>query len=288
MPKQPSTGFDLTDEWDPSAYIASQQWDLVSAPQAHDSGASTSPNGSANAEGQSTNPDPSSSDHDSGLAPDTSVIAERLLSQPSTSILSLLDSLRCGAFLLDLRGRVLSLNAIARGCLGDGLTLSGKHLSASDRATDQGLQTMIASAAGRGDEPNGSLSVAIQRRSRLPLVIRAVRQQEAAQGTPNAASVLLLAIDPELRREPPREMLMQAFGLTAAEADIAIGIASGKTLSEIATDRGIKIGTVRDYSKNVFLKTYTRGQAQLTGLLTRLAFLASRRDETARSFTAKS
>jgi hypothetical protein len=106
--------------------------------------------------------------HDAGLAPDTSSIAKRRLFQSAASIFSVLDSLRCGGFLLDLRGRVLSLNAIALGCLGEGLALVGEHLTVSDRATDHQLQTMIAAVA-RGEGPNAPLSVAVQRRSRLPL-----------------------------------------------------------------------------------------------------------------------
>ncbi len=118
--------------------------------------------------------------------------------------------------------------------------------------------------------------MAIQRRSRLPLVLRAVRLGEDVRRTPRAGNLLLLALDAELGREPPRDILTQAFGLTGAEADVAIGIAAGKTLVEIAADRGIKTGTVRSHSKTVFSKTQTRGQAELTGVLTRLAFLVPR------------
>ncbi len=70
--------------------------------------------------------------------------------------------------------------------------------------------------------------------------------------------------------------MTQAFGLTEAEADVAIGIVSGKSLAEIAAERGIKIGIVRARSKTVFAKTQTRGQAELTGVLTRLAFVVPR------------
>ena len=86
--------------------------------------------------------------------------------------------------------------------------------------------------------------------------------------------LLLLVLDPELWPEPRHEMLAQAFGSTPAEADVAIGIATGRTLAQIAVDRHVKIGTVRAHLKTVFSKTYTRGQADLTRILTRLAFLA--------------
>jgi DNA-binding CsgD family transcriptional regulator len=85
---------------------------------------------------------------------------------------------------------------------------------------------------------------------------------------------LLLVIDPEQWLAPPREMLMQTFALTRAEADVAIGVVSGRTLAEVAADRDIKIGTVRAHLKAVFAKTHTHSQADLTGALTRLAFLA--------------
>jgi DNA-binding CsgD family transcriptional regulator len=191
--------------------------------------------------------------------------------QSAAPILGVLESLRCGGFLLDLGGRVLSLNTIARGCLGDGLALSAEHLRATDCATDHRLPAVVGSATAGTEGPN--MSVVVQRRSRLPLVIRAVRLGEGAQPRPGSASVLLLALDPELRREPSGEILTQAFGLTGAEADVAIGIASGKSLADIAADRGNKIETVRVLSKRVFSKTYTHSQAELTGLLTRIAFL---------------
>lgn len=50
-----------------------------------------------------------------------------LLAQSDTHeyILGVLDSLCCGGFLLDIGGRVLSLNSLALGCLGDALVSEG-------------------------------------------------------------------------------------------------------------------------------------------------------------------
>jgi DNA-binding CsgD family transcriptional regulator len=67
--------------------------------------------------------------------------------------------------------------------------------------------------------------------------------------------------------------MAQAFGLTSVEAEIAIGVGSGKTLAEIADEHAMKVGTVRAYSKRVFSKTYTRGQPELAALVTRLTFV---------------
>jgi DNA-binding CsgD family transcriptional regulator len=209
---------------------------------------------------------------EAGLASNANPTVLRLNSQSGDSILAVLDSLSYGGFLLNLRGRVLSLNRIARSCLGFGLMLNGERLRATDRAIDRRLQAMIGSPIAQPEDPYAPTSVAVQRRLRTPLVIRVVRLDIGARAA-SSAGLLLLAIDPELSWAPPHEALSQAFGFTPAEAEVAIGIASGKTLAEIAADRGVTLGTARVLLKRVFSKTYTRGQAELTGLLTRLALL---------------
>lgn len=207
-------------------------------------------------------------------------VAGRLVSSPFlASILGVLESLRCGGVLLDPHARVISLNSIALGCLGNGLVLEGERLNATDRESDQRLQRFIAAELKAGRPSNLPQSVAVLRESRLPLVVRPHRLDDAAHRASSAAAarpegLLLFIIDPEEWLAPPQEMLMQTFDLTRAEADVAIGIASSRTLAEIAVDRHIKVGTVRAHLKAVFAKTHTRSQAGLTGALTRLAFLA--------------
>jgi DNA-binding CsgD family transcriptional regulator len=66
-------------------------------------------------------------------------------------------------------------------------------------------------------------------------------------------------------------MLARLFNLTPAEVEIAISIARGKRVPEIATDRGVTNETVRTQSKAAFAKTGTQNQVELTSLLTRLA-----------------
>jgi DNA-binding CsgD family transcriptional regulator len=217
-------------------------------------------------------------------------VARLLLSKPPPApILGVLDALRCGGFLLDSSARVLSLNSTAFGCLGDGLVLEGDRLSATDRESDIRLQSFIAGGVRAARVSSLPQSIAVQRDTRLPLVVRTHRLDEAADQAAGLvaptlvapgltgrgpAGLLLVVVDPELWRAPPHDILMQTFNLTRTEADVAIGLASGRTLAEIATDRDIKIGTVRAHLKAVFAKTHTRSQADLTGALTRLAVLA--------------
>jgi DNA-binding CsgD family transcriptional regulator len=63
--------------------------------------------------------------------------------------------------------------------------------------------------------------------------------------------------------------------------NVAMGIADGRHLAEIAADRCIKIETVRTHSKTVFHKTGTRGQPKLAALLTAWPSLVPRRRDRA-------
>jgi DNA-binding CsgD family transcriptional regulator len=198
-------------------------------------------------------------------------------SQPEESavpacVLRVVGSLGCAGLLLDCRRRVLFLNELARNCIGDGLTLRGERLAAKDDESDARLQHLIGLALCSSASPPPITPVVIQRACKRPLLVRVFRLEESAKPAVSSASLLIVAFDPEMCPEPPADMLTQMFGLTPAEARVAIGIVCGKNLAEIAGDLGVKIGTVRAYSKSVFWKTQTRGQAELAGLLTRLAF----------------
>jgi DNA-binding CsgD family transcriptional regulator len=71
---------------------------------------------------------------------------------------------------------------------------------------------------------------------------------------------------------PSKEVLCSSFGLTAAEADLALAIARGEDLASIAATRGITIGTARTHLKAVFSKLGAHRQAHLVVLLSRNTF----------------
>ena len=62
------------------------------------------------------------------------------------------------------------------------------------------------------------------------------------------------------------------FGLTAAEAYVAIGVARGETLISIATRRGITVATARTQLRSVFSKLGAHRQSQLVAVLSRSLF----------------
>ena len=57
------------------------------------------------------------------------------------------------------------------------------------------------------------------------------------------------------------------FGLTAAEAQVAIDIAAGRSVEDIAASRSVTRNTVRSQLKSIFDKTNTHRQLQLATLV---------------------
>ncbi len=71
-----------------------------------------------------------------------------------------------------------------------------------------------------------------------------------------------------LRRKVEPEILRALYGLTPAEAAMAIGVYDGHSLSDLARDRSTSIHTVRTQLKRVMNKCQVRSQLELCQLLT--------------------
>lgn len=63
------------------------------------------------------------------------------------------------------------------------------------------------------------------------------------------------------------EHLMALFGLSANEARLALMLSRGRNFNECAEALGLTLESIRTYSKRVYAKTGTRGQADLVRLI---------------------
>lgn len=174
-----------------------------------------------------------------------------------------------GVFVLDDARNVLFLNGVAAALLGNGLILRGERLAVTDRDSEHQLLALMASSGSRRPGAVELASAAIRRKSRLPLVARIMMIDAGIRSMFNSATRLLVVSDPELRKGPPPDLLGPMFGLTPTQVQVALGVAHGKKLAEIAADHGNKVGTVRAHAKAVLAKTGTRSQAELAALLGR-------------------
>jgi DNA-binding CsgD family transcriptional regulator/PAS domain-containing protein len=89
-------------------------------------------------------------------------------------------------------------------------------------------------------------------------------------GVGRPAAVLVVcggASDVPLAETPDLGSVQTAYRLTRAEAEVAVLVAQGRSVREIAAARGVAVGTVRNQLKQVFAKTGVRRQAALVRVL---------------------
>lgn len=73
---------------------------------------------------------------------------------------------------------------------------------------------------------------------------------------------------------PTAPSLQGRFGLTAAEAAVAVTLAQGRAVEDLAGRLGVTLNTVRTHIKIIFVKTGINRQAQLVAsVLRRVATL---------------
>ena len=197
----------------------------------------------------------------------------RVMTSYQEGLLDALAAFECGALLLDRRGRVVRMNAKAEAMMGVGIAVRGGTLTATGRECDGALQNLIGSVIARGTlyeaEPVGG--VALARPGAAPLLVHGAPVARSAADLFQQARAILTIDDPDARQAPHAQILRQVFGLTGAEAAIAIALANGSDIEEIARMRGVSVGTLRNQVKTVFAKTDTSRQAELVAKLMRYA-----------------
>jgi len=143
----------------------------------------------------------------------------------------------------------------------DGLVVASGTLAAVDRGDGARLARSIRSAAG---PPAVASTVVIRRRDGgLPYVLTVAPLARAR----HPSSALVVFRDPDASRAQATGRLRATFGLTAAEADIACAIAQGDVLTDIASARGVSVGTVRNQLKSVFAKLGVSRQTDVVTLV---------------------
>jgi DNA-binding CsgD family transcriptional regulator len=96
-------------------------------------------------------------------------------------------------------------------------------------------------------------------------------KQIANTWSDETSAIILLDLD--AHPEPSPRTLQCLFGLTAAETQLAVELARGHSLLDIARSRRLSRTTIRTQLGALFVKTQTRRQADLVALLGRIAIL---------------
>jgi DNA-binding CsgD family transcriptional regulator len=188
------------------------------------------------------------------------------------------DEIARGVLLVDRRRRAVDGNLAAFNLLesGDGLRLDCRNrVYAVDERANEMLQAALRIAAVRAFGSPGPLldAIAVPRlSSRLPCsvnVLPAGRGDDPlATRVPRAALLINL---PERPHRLNASTLRAIFGMTRSESLVAVLLAEGAQVGEIADKMDVTVNTVRSHIKRLLVKSGTSRQVELVALLSRLA-----------------
>lgn len=191
-----------------------------------------------------------------------------------TSLADLVDNMTLGLICLDWRGRIVQMNSGALALIrrGDGLEERSGYLHARLAADDMQLQKLLNDALPRSGRQGKSSSMAVARplaHLRLALHITPVLG-DAGFGFGQVAT-LVLVVDPLAQPRIDPALVEKALGLTPSESRVAVALAEGATMRDIATATRRAESTVRELVKRIHTKLGISRRADLVRIVLRLA-----------------
>ena len=194
-----------------------------------------------------------------------------------TTAAALLDNPRIGVIHLDRHGRVLAANDRAFHILrqNDGLSDRDGILRALAPADQPRFQQLLAAALPNDATVAVSGSMPIRRAAGLPPLVAHVKPAGVTQPDygerPIAALVLL--VEPGHRRRINPDLVAETLGLTPGESQVAVWLAEGRSVEEMARDTGNTRNSVYWHLKQMYQKLHISRQADLVRLVLSVAEL---------------
>ena len=177
-----------------------------------------------------------------------------------------MDLADSGLIVLDSRGRVLFVNALADAVLSahDGLALERQAVRALSAVDRIALEAAIANALAATDRAASPCT--IRRRFGPPLRILVTPFGPRGGRRPGA---LIIITNPDDELTKLADTLADRHDLTPAEARVASALCRGFSPAAIGAMVKISVHTVRSHLKNIQWKLGVRGQAQIVAELLR-------------------
>jgi DNA-binding CsgD family transcriptional regulator len=191
-----------------------------------------------------------------------------MLSQRNDLLSAIFSSDREATFAINRSGRILLANGAA-----DAMLQAGRFLRCRNGqvrvVTDSSRRDFEAALAAAVDRSERQASSCLLRSEDGALLIASLMPLSAF-----SEPAVLVTIDNERARMQPEVIaahLQQAYGLSRAEADIAMRLADGDTIREISDRRASAVGTVRVQVKSVLSKMGARRQGEVVRTVGMLA-----------------
>ncbi|HZZ86797.1 MAG TPA: hypothetical protein VFE13_00550 [Caulobacteraceae bacterium] len=185
-----------------------------------------------------------------------------------------LDRSSQAVFLLDQSGAIRHANREAERLLAEATALCslGGQLSAVPVAATRTLEHLVLRAASRDPAVRSGGSMAIVtplRQAPLTLTVAPMRPDRTVWTS--TSWVIVCANDLAKAVRAPEHQMRQLFGLTVAEARVALALFDGASPREAAEALGVSFHTVRSQLARIYEKTQTHRQSELMRLMMRTA-----------------
>ena len=194
-----------------------------------------------------------------------------------TTVTALLDNPRIGVLQLDRRGRILAVNDRARPILrhGDGLSDKDGVLRTSLPDDQLRLERLLGAALPTSGAAPVSGSMRLRRSSVLPPFVVHVKPVGVPQPDYGARHVaaLVLIVEPGGHHRIDPELVANTLGLTPAESRVAVWLAEGKSVQEMAEATGHTRDAIYWLLKQIYQKHHISRQADLVRLVLSIAEL---------------
>jgi DNA-binding CsgD family transcriptional regulator len=194
------------------------------------------------------------------------LMSGRLQLERARAAAETLASLGLPALVLGDDGKVLAANHLIEALTGFVHWRAHGRVALKDKAADK----LLRDAAATIDLANGTCVRSFPVRdgeANAAMVAHVVPVRLSARDIFVHCAVVLVMTPVTLPHAPPVELVQSLFDLTPTEARVARSLASGKTVDDIAADRGVSPNTIRTHVRGVLEKTGCARQAQVVALL---------------------
>jgi DNA-binding CsgD family transcriptional regulator len=192
------------------------------------------------------------------------------------AITMVLDHIPVPVVLVDRDGGALTSNSAARRLASDGsgLTLSRQAIAAS---TPEQTRRLIAAIRGLTSEridgqARPDVAMTLPRAADQPplhVLIVALGETDEWRSQDGRVAAALFIGDPSCKNLNDGERMKRLFHFTVAETRVAVGLANGCAVNQLAQELGLSRNTVRWHVKHVLQKAAVKTQAQFVRLIHR-------------------
>lgn len=180
------------------------------------------------------------------------------------------DYMNLAVIFFNRSGQVVRMNGAAEQLMGDDVNVSHGEIRAGTAEETRTLRSCIHAAVGGLETLKDKRAVLVRRQGKRPLVIRCQRIGGFLNDYFSSIKAMAVIDDLDGQAIDKSHVIQSAFGLTPAETAIAMLLAHGEGIKDIAEQRQISYETARTHIKYLFLKMGARRQSEVASMIMKI------------------